>query len=164
MDATSLNTSINYWAMIIRQAETQDIPQIQIIRNAVKENRLSNPNLVTDADCAHFMQERGKGWVCEENERMAGFAIADLQEHNIWALFVHPDFEHRGVGQLLHDTMMNWYFTQTSQTVWLGTAPGTRAAAFYKKAGWKETGTNGENEIRFEMTVMEWLQQYLKKK
>ena len=150
--------------MTIRQAETKDIPQIQIIRNAVKENRLSDPGLVTDADCAHFIQERGKGWVCEKDGRMAGFAIADLQEHNIWALFVHPDFEHRGVGQLLHHTMMNWYFTQTSQMVWLGTAPGTRAAAFYKKAGWKETGTNGKNEIRFEMTEAEWLQQCLKKK
>ncbi|MGE9314785.1 GNAT family N-acetyltransferase [Niabella sp. CJ426] len=150
--------------MTIRQAQTEDIPQIQIIRNAVKENRLSDPGLVTDADCAHFIQERGKGWVCEEDGRMAGFAIADLLEHNIWALFVHPDFEHRGVGQLLHHTMMNWYFTQTSQMVWLGTAPGTRAAAFYKKAGWKENGTNGKNEIRFEMTATDWLQQCLKKK
>jgi GNAT superfamily N-acetyltransferase len=149
--------------MIIRQAETKDIPQIQIIRNAVKENRLSDPGMVTDTDCAYFMQERGKGWVCEENERITGFAIADLREHNIWALFVHPDFEHRGVGQLLHHTMMDWYFTQTSQTVWLGTAPGTRAAAFYKTAGWKETGTNGKNEIRFEMTAPEWQQQCLKR-
>ncbi|MCH5717107.1 GNAT family N-acetyltransferase [Niabella hibiscisoli] len=145
--------------MIIRQAEIEDIPQIQIIRNAVKENRLSDPGLVTNEDCAHFIKERGKGWVCEENGKLTGFAIADLQDHNIWALFVHPDCEHRGVGKLLHDTMMNWYFTQTTQTVWLGTAPGTRAANFYRKAGWKETGTNGKNEIRFEMTAAEWLQQ-----
>lgn len=163
MDATNLSAPINYRSMIVRQAETEDIPQIQVIRNAVKENRLSDPGLVTDSDYVHFIQERGRGWVCEEDGKLTGFAIADLQEHNIWALFVHPDFEHRGIGRLLHDTMMHWYFMQTSQTVWLGTAPGTRAAAFYKKAGWKESGTNGKNEIRFEMTATDWLQLYPKK-
>ncbi len=146
--------------MTIRQAEIEDIPHIQIIRNAVKENRLSDPGLVTDADCARYIRERGRGWVCKEKGLLTGFAIADLQDHNIWALFVHPDFEHRGIGQLLHDTMIAWYFTQTNQTVWLGTAPQTRAAAFYKKAGWKETGTNGKNEIRFEMTATDWHQRH----
>lgn len=142
--------------MIIRQAEIEDIQQIQLVRNAVKENMLSDPGLVTDKDCEHFIKERGNGWVCEANGRIAGFAIADLQEHNIWALFVHPDFERQGVGRRLHDTMMDWYFTKTSQTVWLGTAPKTRAADFYRKAGWKETGTNGKSEIKFEMTAEKW--------
>lgn len=146
--------------MIIRPAAVEDIPQMQIIRNAVKENRLSDPGLVTDADYLHYILERGKGWVSEEKGLLTGFAIADLQDHNIWALFVHPDFERRGIGRLLHDTMMTWYFNQTNQTVWLGTAPGTRASAFYKKAGWKETGTNGKKEIRFEMTATDWHQRH----
>ena len=32
--------------MIYRKATTDDIPQIQIVRNSVKENQLSNPNLI----------------------------------------------------------------------------------------------------------------------
>jgi len=51
--------------MIIRTATIADIPQIQVVRNAVKENTLSNPNLVTDKDCEEFICVRGKGWVCE---------------------------------------------------------------------------------------------------
>lgn len=43
----------------------KDIPQIQIVRNSVKENMLSNPDLVTDDDCKEFLTERGKSWVCE---------------------------------------------------------------------------------------------------
>ncbi len=51
--------------MTIREAKLDDIQQIQIVRNAVKENVLSNPNLVTDEDCAIYITQRGKGWVCE---------------------------------------------------------------------------------------------------
>ncbi len=47
--------------MIIRPAEIADIKQIQIVRNSVIENTLSNPNLVTDKDCEEFLTARGKG-------------------------------------------------------------------------------------------------------
>jgi len=36
--------------MIIREAVPEDIPEIQYVRNSVKENTLSDPNLVTDKD------------------------------------------------------------------------------------------------------------------
>jgi GNAT superfamily N-acetyltransferase len=88
---------------------------------------------------------------------MIGFSIADLKDHNIWALFVHPDFENQGVGRKLHDLMLNWYFSQTDRTVWLGTSPNTRAETFYKKAGWKIVGKHGKGEIKFEMTYNDWL-------
>lgn len=142
--------------MIIREAKIEDIGQIQVVRNAVKENTLSDPNLVTDEDCRIFMIERGKGWVCEINNEIVGFSIADLEEHNIWALFVHPKFDKQGVGRRLHDVMINWYFSKTKKTVWLGTAPGTRAEAFYRKAGWKEIGMHGKGEIKFEMAYDDW--------
>jgi len=142
--------------MQIREARPEDIVPIQFVRNAVRENRLSNPALVTDADCFAFMFERGKGWVCEVENRVTGFAIADLKEKNIWALFVLPGFEGRGIGRALHDCMLNWYFSQTTDKVWLGTAPRTRAETFYRNAGWTEAGKHGKNEIRFEMTFEEW--------
>lgn len=37
--------------MVIRRAEIADIKQIQLVRNSVKENTLSNPNLKTDEEC-----------------------------------------------------------------------------------------------------------------
>lgn len=142
--------------MIIREAKIDDIKQIQIVRNSVTENMLSNPNLVTDEDCEEFISIRGKGWVCEINNQIVGFAIADLQENNIWALFLDPKFEKKGIGQQLHRIMLEWYFTQTKDTVWLGTAFNTRAEQFYRKAGWIEVGTNGPKEIKFEMTYLDW--------
>jgi len=142
--------------MNFREARIEDIPQIQIVRNSVKENMLSNPAMVTDKDCDDFITRRGKGWVCEIENRVVGFAIADLQENNIWALFIQPGFEGKGIGKKLHDDMLDWYFSQTKSTVWLGTSPNTRAELFYKKAGWKQTGIRANGEIKFEMTADTW--------
>ncbi len=147
--------------MIYREAVIADIPQIQVVRNLVKENMLSNPSLVTDDDCRQFLTERGKGWVCVIDDRVAGFAIADLQNHNIWALFLDPVHEGKGFGKELHRLMMNWYFSQTDHPVWLGTAPGTKAEIFYSRQGWKKTGTVNKGEVKFEMTKETW--EYRKK-
>lgn len=142
--------------MIIREARIEDIPQIQVVRNSVKENTLSNPDLVTDKDCEEFITERGKGWVCEIDGKITGFSIVDLKDNNIWALFVDPDFEKKGIGKKLHDNMLDWYFTQTKENVWLGTSPNTRAELFYRKSGWNAIGIYGKNEIKFEMTFENW--------
>ena len=142
--------------IVIREARPEDIPQIQVVRNSVKENTLSDPGLVTDQDCEEFLFQRGKGWVSEAEGQVVGFSIADLKENNIWALFVHPDFENRGIGRKLHDIMLDWYFEQKKDDLWLGTSPGTRAENFYRKSGWKETGTHGKGEVKFEMTYEHW--------
>lgn len=142
--------------MKIREALVTDIPEIQIIRHSVKENILSDPNLVSDADCVEYITNRGKGWVYEINNLMVGFAIADLQENNIWALFILPEYEKNGIGKKLHDTMLKWYFSQTDKTVWLSTSPNTRAEKYYRNAGWREVGVYGKGEIKFEMSSAEW--------
>jgi len=142
--------------MIFREATIRDIPQIQIVRHTVKENVLSNPGLVTDQDCEEYLTVRGKGWVCEIGDTIVGFSIADLKDNNIWALFLRPEYEGRGIGKTLHSIMLQWYFSQTQKTVWLGTAPNTRAEKFYRKAGWKEVGIHGNGEIKFEMSFDTW--------
>lgn len=142
--------------MIFREANETDIKQMQIVRNAVTENPLSNPELVTDADCLEFITKRGKGWIGEINQQIVGFSIVDLKENNIWALFVHPNYDKQGIGKHLHNLMLDWYFCQTSEKVWLGTAPNTRAEIFYRKSGWSEVGKHGKEEIKFEMTFENW--------
>ena len=144
--------------MNIRQAIISDIPQLQLIRHSVKENILSNPALVTDKDCEEYLTVRGRGWVCEIENEVVGFAIVDLQEHNVWALFLMPEFEGRGIGKALHNTMLNWYFGQTTEALWLGTEFNTRAEQFYRLQGWNEAGKNGPDEVRFEMSFDNWME------
>jgi GNAT superfamily N-acetyltransferase len=142
--------------MIFRQAQIEDIPQIQFVRNSVRENVLSDPALVSDSDCQEYITERGRGWVCIVDSKVVGFAIADLKEKNIWALFMHPEHEKKGAAKKLHDIMLDWYFSQTQDTVWLSTAPDTRADTFYRKAGWTEAGIHGNGETKFEMSWKNW--------
>lgn len=142
--------------MLFREATVGDIAQIQVVRNSVKENVLSNPALVTDKDCEDYITRRGRGWVCIMDDRVVGFSIVDLVDHNVWALFIEPGFEGKGIGRKLHDDMLNWYFGQTDSTIWLGTSPRTRAEKFYRAAGWKEVGVHGKGEIKFEMNANAW--------
>lgn len=142
--------------MGVREACFNDIKEMQHIRNEVKENVLSDPLLVKDKDVADYIGKRGKGWVFEENELILGFAIVSLADQNVWALFIHPDAERKGIGRQLHKTMMNWYFSQTAETVWLSTTPGTRAENFYREAGWADVGSHGKGELKFEMSWEKW--------
>lgn len=144
--------------MEFREAILSDLEAIMDVRFSVKENVLSNPDLVTIADCEDFIFRRGKGWVCVVDGKVVGFSIVDLVENNIWALFVRPEFAQQGIGKQLHNLMLDWYFTQTQETVWLGTDPGTRAETFYRKSGWQHVGMYG-NEYKFEMTYSDWNQQ-----
>ena len=141
--------------MLIREALIDDIPQIQRVRNSVHENKLSSPDKVTDDDCALYLTKRGKGWVAEITGNVVGFAIADLLDNNIWALFLDPLFENKGIGRQLHHTMMDWYFHEGKEFAWLTTAPKTRAEKFYNNNGWSEISR--DREIRFEITAQEWL-------
>lgn len=142
--------------MFYREAEIKDIPQLIRVRFAVKENRLNNPALVTDNDYLLFITQRGKGWVCEIDGAIVGFAVVDLVDDNVWALFVDPIFEAKGIGKQLHKLMLDWYFAQGKQHIWLGTAPNTRAEQFYTKQGWANCGLRPNGEVRFELTIDAW--------
>jgi GNAT superfamily N-acetyltransferase len=144
--------------MKIREATAKDIPQLHLIRISVKENSLSRPYLISTKDYEEYLVNRGKGWVCEIDNVIVGFAIVDLFDHNVWALFIQPGFDRKGIGKKLHDEMLSWYFNESIVTLWLSTAPGTRAEKFYRTAGWKQNGFQSNGEVRFEMRAEDWHQ------
>ena len=141
--------------MNFRQAIPKDIPQIQIVRNSVKENQLSNPNLIPDDLVEEFITKRGKGFVCEKDDKIVGFSIVDFVENNVWALFLLPEFEGKRIGKKLNQLMLDEYFSKTKETIWLSTEANSRAETFYKKQGWKNAGFHG-NEVKFEMSFEDW--------
>lgn len=142
--------------MNYREALPGDIPQIQIVRHSVRENVLSDPSLVPDEAVLDYLTRRGKGWVCEAEGQIVGFSIADLEEDNVWALFVKPDYAGRGIGRRLQELMLDWYFGQGKAKIGLGTDPGTRAEAFYHRSGWRQVGMKANGEVHFELKKEEW--------
>jgi len=142
--------------MIFREADTNDIRQLHSIRLSVNENVLRNPSLVTEEDYINFLSLCGKGWLCEVDNNIVGFAIIDCKQHNIWALFVLPEFEGKGIRKKLQEIRLDWYFNENAETLWLGTSLNTRVENFYKKSGWKEVGKRQNGEIKFELTMNDW--------
>jgi GNAT superfamily N-acetyltransferase len=137
--------------MKIREAQIEDISAMHRIRMAVKENVLTNPLAVQEADYELYLSPPNKGWVCEVADQIVGFSIVDTEEREVWALFVNPLFEGRGIGARLHDVMVTWYFSQDKTELILGTEPGTRAEGFYLHKGWVAIGQKSNGEIIFKM-------------
>ncbi len=139
-----------------REATISDIPGLHAVRMSVHENILSNLSLATPEDYTRTLTKEGKGWVCESDSTIVGFAIVDTVKKNVWALFVHPQYEGTGIGSRLHKLLLEWYFSQDKEKLWLSTDADTRADRFYRKAGWKEVMRFAKNEVKFEMTYDEW--------
>jgi GNAT superfamily N-acetyltransferase len=135
---------------MLRQAVVSDIPGMQRVRGAVRENRLVSM-VITDQQVRAAIEDSGRGWVVESGGEIVAFAVGDARSGNIWALFVDPDHERRGYGKRLHDTMIDWLWSQGLDFLWLTTEPGTRAQEFYESAGWQRAGRTDSGEMRYEM-------------
>lgn len=123
--------------VVLRQAGMADAPGIWAVRYAVQENTLA-PGRISDEDLRRALQDTGRGWVAERDGRILGFAIANAQDGNIWALFVHPDAQGQGLGHRLHQLMLDWLLAQPgTPRPWLGTGAGTQALGFYLRRGWQ---------------------------
>ena len=120
------------------------------VRMAVHENRLTDPTRVTEDDYRRMLEHTGCGWVYESDGEILGFGIVDLSARNIWALFVAPQHESKGIGSALLETMVACAFEKNGQPISLTTTPGTRAEGFYRKAGWQVAGAT-DGELRFEL-------------
>lgn len=119
-----------------RRAVSADIPAMQVIRLAVKENVLNNPARVPAQMYQDYLDQLGRGWVCEQQGKIIGFSYAASADASIWALFVSPEAEGKGAGAPLLRLATDWLFSQGHQKVTLGTAANTRADRFYAKQGW----------------------------
>jgi GNAT superfamily N-acetyltransferase len=132
----------------IRPATRHDMPGLWEVRYAVRENTLT-PGRITDEELRRNIEEDGRGWVAEQDGRILGFVIG-LNSGSVWALFVRPEAEGRGIATRLQEAMLAWYAQQPIGRLWLTTGPGTRAEKFYAAHGWQAAGPCGVDEVRFE--------------
>jgi len=134
----------------IRRARFEERDRINEIRFAVHENKLGDPTAVTEAHYAWFTEHPGI-WVWEEEEdgRILGFSAGDTRDGTIWALFVDPAHERRGIGRALLEAACESLRCAGHRTAMLTTEPGTRAEGFYRAAGWSAIGTSPKGELIF---------------
>lgn len=135
----------------LRPARAGDWDEVRDLRLSVAENRLSDPSRVTQAMYDDYITQRGRGWVAEADGAILGFCIAAL-DGEVWALFVRPGCEGRGVGQALMAACVDWLTAQGVGEAVLETGAGTRAEAFYRRFGWIEAG-RGRADVTFKLPL-----------
>lgn len=135
-----------------RQAQIDDIQQILYVRHSVHENVLADPNNITSSMCEDFFKYSGRGWVCEAEQKIIGFSCANINDYSIWALFVLPQHEGKGIGKHLLNLATDWLFKVGATEIHLSTDTGTRAEQFYIAQGWQKGTLNEKNEINMTLS------------
>jgi GNAT superfamily N-acetyltransferase len=147
-------TNLTEIAVAFREAGAADMPGISRVRASVGENLLTSEQLeqrgITNASVAASFLTDAKGWVAAHQDEIVAFSIANKKEESIFALFVLPAYEGHGIGSRLLDLALQWLWDSGAERAWLTTAPGSRAARFYERQGWRQIGADPSGDVRFE--------------
>lgn len=121
------------------------------IRLSVTENVLSDPRRVTTEMYEDFLEKSGRGWIAEYDGDVVAFCYADKVNASIWALFVLPGHEGKGLGKALLKQAVEWLFETGHVRVHLSTGANTRADRFYAAQGWRRQPT-GSADVAYTLT------------
>lgn len=141
--------------MKIRIADEADVPVLFDIRTSVRENHQSREELadlgVTPESITEMMRTSSRVWVAEVEGWPVAFSIADAGEGTIFAMFVRPGYEGRGLGRALMREAEAWLFGQEWEEIWLltGSDPALRANGFYRHLGWRDAGLQADGQIKY---------------
>jgi GNAT superfamily N-acetyltransferase len=138
--------------MVVREIDKSDIKDILDIRVSTKENHFSMAELaevgVTPESIAEWLDGSVNGWVCEMSGKPVGFALADSKTAEVLVVACYPEFEKKGIGKTLMHKIHDWLWSFGHNEIWLWSDPdpGVRAYGFYRKLGYKLTGTTKSND------------------
>lgn len=143
--------------MKVRRIQAADVPSLIEVRGHTRENAISAEGLqamgVTPDTIIHLLSTTHRGWLCEEDGRIVGFAIGDGATGELWVLAVLSAFEGRGIGSRLHSLVEEWLWSLSWREIWLWTSTDERrrAFAFYLAKGWqKREAKDGKLYLRKE--------------
>lgn len=148
--------------MKLRSATVGDVESLFDIRCSVTENHQSPEELatlgVTYASIKEMIESGDYvSTIAESDERPAGFTMAQISEGYVFACFVRPEFEGRGIGRALMDAAEEGLRRADVKQAWLSTGPeqDLRAAGFYRHLGWVDCGYLADGQIRFRKNLQD---------
>ncbi|UXY13714.1 GNAT family N-acetyltransferase [Chitiniphilus purpureus] len=141
--------------MLIRPTTVADLPELFRLRAQTRENALGPEYLATlgitpATAAASLVNGDTRGWLCEVDGRIVGFASGDRTSGEMLVLAVLPDFEGRGIGRRLLNEVVAWLQVCDCPRIWLtaNPDPSGRAYGFYRRCGWAPTGeASGNDEV-----------------
>ncbi|MEN5061240.1 GNAT family N-acetyltransferase [Luteimonas sp. TWI1416] len=139
--------------LLLRAAQIEDIDDIFAVRTSVRENALTLEELaelgITHASVAQMLAQAPCAWVACEASTIVAFAMIDEQAGSLFAAFVLPSHEGRGIGRALVARAEQALFAR-HPVAWLETARESRAAGFYRRLGWGDERDVGGGDIRLQ--------------
>jgi ribosomal protein S18 acetylase RimI-like enzyme len=137
----------------VRTARLSDIEGMFDVRTSVIENHLSREVMrhmgITEGVVGDMIEKSLCTWVANENNKIIGFSMILPDEGCLFAAFVLPEYEGKGIGRRLV-TLAEQELFQHHEIAWLETDKNSRAAKFYMQLGWgNETELNG-TDIKLE--------------
>lgn len=149
--------------IIIRPAEAGDVAGLFHVRLSVRENALSMAELaalgITPETVTDMIATEPCAWVAVEEDRIVGFSMIDAKAGSLFAAFVLPGHEGRGIGRQLVAAAERQLRSRHA-VAWLETGTSTRAEGFYRRLGWRAVQDSavqdigaqdiGEGDIRLE--------------
>lgn len=138
-----------------REITVDDLPAVFLVRYATVENAITPEELendygVTPASLAEALRGPVRGWLCEDNGTVAGFAMGDRETGEVGVVAVLPSHEGNGIGGEVLSRVRDWLFSEGLERIWLkaNPDPGIRASGFYERLGWKPTGEHvGDDHV-----------------
>jgi GNAT superfamily N-acetyltransferase len=138
---------------MVRNAVRADYPRISEIRRSVRENQLATSKYAAVDRTADWIFDNAAFWVWEEDGAIQGFSAGDPRNGEIFALFIHPSYEGRGIGRTLLPRACQFLRDSGYMAATLTTEPGTRAERFYRRDGWTEIGREDDGQIIFQKAL-----------
>lgn len=132
--------------LVYREMTTAALPAVFAVRVSTVENAVTMRSLqddygITPETLAAAMQADVKGWLCEDDGTVVGFAMGDRSNAEVQVVAVRPGHEGRGIGKDLLLRVQRWLFDAGHDPIWLraNPDPSVRATGFYRRLGWRRT-------------------------
>ena len=145
--------------MTFREITTNDMQAIFAVRVATWHNEHGLEELtrmgITQKSVRQRMEDSHRGWLCEVDGRVIGFAMGDRKTGEMWVIAVLREYEGQGAGKTLLALVEKWLRGEGWKEIWLttDTDEGFHAVGFYRHQGWEDWKIEGGNRFmrkRFE--------------
>ncbi|UHS62843.1 GNAT family N-acetyltransferase [Agrobacterium vaccinii] len=136
----------------IRLAQQSDVSALFDVRTSVRENHISFERLakmgVTETSISEMIAASHCAWVATIGGKVVGFSMIDISDASLFAAFILPSHEDKGLGKKLVLAAEEELFKHHAE-IWLETDRDSRAAGFYRHLGWGGEREAEGGQIRF---------------
>ena len=143
-----------------REICSDDMQSIFDVRVATWHNDRGSEELtnlgITHESVRKMMEDSHRGWLCEVDSRVVGFAMGNKNTGEMWVIAVLKEHEGNGIGKRLLSLVEDWLFSEGWKEIWLTSDPDEtiRAVGFYRHLGWSDWKIEPEGD-RFMKKKME---------